>query len=117
MNKDEIVAYLMKKKTYYERMNRALPGSGYAAELVIVTEVISLIEEQAKVIESMREFVEFVRSAPVSSGICCCGDTLVGHSDPYSCGHTPVDQWDHSVGLWIKSIGELTLSKALPSES
>lgn len=53
-----------------------------------------LIERQAAQIEMMREFIA---RAPVSSGVCCCGEPIDGHSSPMSCGHTPVDLWDHSV--------------------
>lgn len=51
------------------------------------------------------DFIEFVRSAPVASGICCCGDNMDRHSDP-SCGHSPVDQWDRSLSLWLEELGK-----------
>ena len=54
----------------------------------------NLIERQAAQIEMMREFIA---RAPVSSGVCCCGEAIDGHSSPMSCGHSPVDLWDHSV--------------------
>lgn len=37
-----------------------------------------------------------IDTAPVTSGVCCCGDDMKNHPDPMSCGHTPVDQWDHT---------------------
>ena len=40
---------------------------------------------------------DFIASAQVSSGVCCCGEAMDGHSSPMSCGHSPVDLWDHSV--------------------
>lgn len=57
-------------------------------------ELTTLIERQAAQIELMREFIA---RAPVSSGVCCCGESMNGHSDPAYCGHTPVDLWDYSV--------------------
>ena len=54
----------------------------------------NIIERQAAQIEMMREFIA---RAPVSSGVCCCGEAIDGHSSPMSCGHSPVDLWDHSV--------------------
>lgn len=51
-----------------------------------------------------REFIEFVKGAPVSSGVCCCGDSIDGHADPMSCGHSPVDQWEYSLSNWIAEI-------------
>ena len=55
---------------------------------------VDIIERQAAQIEMMREFIA---RAPVSSGVCCCGEAIDGHSSPMSCGHSPVDLWDHSV--------------------
>ncbi len=49
---------------------------------------------QAAQIEMMREFIA---RAPVSSGVCCCGEAIDRHSSPMICGHSPVDLWDHSV--------------------
>lgn len=51
-------------------------------------------------------FIDFVKNAPVSSGVCCCGDNILTHGDPMSCGHTPVDQWHWSLSLWIKQIAK-----------
>lgn len=39
----------------------------------------------------------FIRKAPVSSGVCCCGEEMQKHDHPMTCGHTPVDTWDHAV--------------------
>lgn len=50
--------------------------------------------KQAAQIEMLRDFIE---TAPVSTGVCCCGESMEGHSSPMNCGHTPVDLWDHSV--------------------
>ena len=49
---------------------------------------------QAAQIEMMRDFIE---TAPVSTGVCCCGESMEGHSSSMNCSHTPVDLWDHSV--------------------
>ena len=59
-----------------------------------VPDAADLIERQAAQIEMMREFIA---RAHVSSGVCCCGEAIDGHSSPMSCGHSPVDLWDHSV--------------------
>ena len=56
--------------------------------------------------KKIAEFIEFVRNAPVSSGVCCCGESMDRHSDPMSCGHSPVDQWDWSLSLWLEEIGK-----------
>lgn len=49
-------------------------------------------------------FVEFVKTAPVQSGVCCCGDSMDNHPSPMSCGHSPVDQWDYSLSGWLEQI-------------
>lgn len=57
-------------------------------------ELRATVERQAAQIEMLRDFIE---TAPVSTGVCCCGESMEGHSSPMNCGHTPVDLWDHSV--------------------
>jgi len=52
-----------------------------------------LAAEQAKNV-GMRDLIAH---AQVSSGVCCCGEPMDGHSSPMSCGHSPVDMWDHAV--------------------
>lgn len=49
-------------------------------------------------------FLDFVKTAPVSSGVCCCGDDMEKHTDPMSCGHSPVDQWNYSLSSWLRQI-------------
>ena len=53
-----------------------------------------LAAEQAKNVD----LLDFIARAQVSSGVCCCGEPMDGHSSPMSCGHSPVDMWDHAVG-------------------
>ena len=43
--------------------------------------------------EQRDELLAFCKNAPVSSGVCCCGDDMGKHSDE----HTPVDQWDYAI--------------------
>lgn len=50
------------------------------------------------------DFLEFVKNAPVSSGVCCCGSPMDDHPEPMSCGHGPVDQWNHSLSSWLEQI-------------
>lgn len=48
------------------------------------------------------EFVQFVKEAPVGTGVCCCGDNMHNHCNQYSCGHTPRDEWDYALHGWIE---------------
>lgn len=52
-----------------------------------------LAAEQAKNVK----LLDFIARAQVSSGVCCCGEPMDGHPSPMSCGHSPVDMWDHAV--------------------
>lgn len=64
-------------------------------------------------IEMMREFIA---RAPVSSGVCYCGEAIDGHSNPMSCGHTPVDLWDHSVEQILATAPDQALEQFAATE-
>jgi hypothetical protein len=68
----------------------------------------NLIERQAAQIEMMRDFIAI---APVSSGVCCCGEAIDGHSNSMYCGHTPVDLWDHSVEQILATTSDQALEQ------
>lgn len=46
--------------------------------------------------------VDLVCTAPVSSGVCCCGDSMDNHPNPMNCGHSPLDMWDNAVANLLK---------------
>ena len=50
------------------------------------------------------EFVSWVREAPVSSGVCVCGESMNGY---HSKDHSPVDMWDHALTGWLAEIEPL----------
>lgn len=52
------------------------------------------------------QFVRWVIKAPVSSGVCCCGGTIV---PAVGCGsqHGSIDSWDYELGNWCKDLDEL----------
>lgn len=45
----------------------------------------------------------FIQNAPVSSGVCCCGDSMEKH---YSPDHSAVDMWDHSVRCYAEEFAK-----------
>lgn len=57
--------------------------------------------EAAEEIERLRSAVEtainFLRSAPMESGYCCCGEPMDSHG--YDSGHSPVDELAYHAGL------------------
>lgn len=48
------------------------------------------------------QFVEWVKHAPVSSGVCCCGDDMA-HADHRN--HSAVDMRDHGLENWLRELG------------
>jgi hypothetical protein len=52
------------------------------------------------------ELLAFMQGAPVSSGVCCCGDSMENHASPMICGHSPVDMWDNAVNSWTEQIAK-----------
>ena len=46
----------------------------------------------AALTEALEGCVAAIEHADMADGVCCCGDMMEGHSDPMSCGHSPVDQ-------------------------
>lgn len=65
-----------------------------------------------KLLDKYKAFLEFVKTAQVQSGVCCCGDNMANHPEPMSCGHMAVDQWDYSLKLWCE---ELENAEKFPS--
>lgn len=52
------------------------------------------------------------------TGSCCCGDDMERHSDPMSCGHTPVDHGEYVArGVYESAVepARALLAKALPT--
>ena len=41
--------------------------------------------------------IDFLRFAPLSSGICACGDSIEGHANAMNCGHSPVDSGEYNI--------------------
>ena len=65
------------------------------------------------------KLLDFIQNAPVSSGVCCCGEGMDRHSDPMSCGHSPRDQWDWSVQCLVeqaKKHDHMALNERLAQE-
>lgn len=83
---------------------------GEAAELIdeLDQNVQVYMDKYVKLEASYCSLVEFIKNAPVASGVCCCGDSIAGHADPMTCGHVPVDAWDYAVLLLCEEIDRLS---------
>ena len=60
-------------------------------------------QERDQLREQVKMLRDFIASAQVSSGVCCCGEAMDGHSSPMSCGHSPVDMWDYHSGELLEA--------------
>ena len=58
--------------------------------------------EIARLREALEGVATFLETAPLESGVCCCGDPIEGHG--YHSGHSPVDQASYTAMLWAKDI-------------
>lgn len=58
-----------------------------------------IIAQQARI----EQLTNFIKYAQVSSGVCCCGDSMEGHPSPMTCGHSPVDMWDYHSGELLEA--------------
>lgn len=63
--------------------------------------------EIARLRGALERAVSFVQHAEVSSGVCCCGDSIDGHGNPMDCGHSPRDTWDYAAEGFIKEMQAL----------
>ncbi|WP_292041545.1 hypothetical protein [Massilia sp. UBA6681] len=62
--------------------------------------------EIARIKDQRDRLLAFIQNAGVSSGVCCCGDSMERHGNPMDSGHNPVDMWDHGVACWTEEIAE-----------
>ncbi len=63
----------------------------HAANIDCVNHFNALIDERNELLEIAKSVEGLVSNVDCSSGVCCCGDSMEGHSDPMYCGHTPTD--------------------------
>lgn len=61
-----------------------------------------LLNERDEKLAKYAEFLAWCETAPVGSGVCCCGDNMQGHGN-YG-DHGAVDEWDHALGNWAKEL-------------
>ena len=54
--------------------------------------------------DKIKRLVDFIHATP-PSGVCCCGDSMEDHADPYYAGHSPVDMYDYAVYCLLKELG------------
>lgn len=55
----------------------------------------NLISAAPDLFAALGACVVSLERAKTEEGVCCCGDSMDRHSDPMSCGHSPVDMGDY----------------------
>lgn len=61
-----------------------------------------IVAQQARI----EQLIGFIEHAQVSSGVCCCGDSMDGHPSPMDCGHSPVDMWDYHSAALLEAVSD-----------
>ena len=57
----------------------------------------------AVAVEAIEACVASLERADTTEGVCCCGDSMEQHSDPMSCGHSPVDMGNYYASKAIEA--------------
>lgn len=95
-NTDDLLDLIASRDAEIQRLQFAL-ADAESLELGTAERCDQLRAELAAEQANNTRLRDFIASAQVSSGVCCCGEAMDGHSSPMSCGHSPVDMWDHAV--------------------
>lgn len=67
--------------------------------LGLADRITALSAEVERKDEALRSAVDFLKSAPLESGYCCCGDAVDAHG--MGSGHSPVDELAYAANnLW-----------------
>ena len=56
----------------------------------------------AELLEIAKSVEGMVSNCDISSGVCCCGDSMEKHQDPMYCGHSPVDSGVYAADSLLK---------------
>ena len=51
--------------------------------------------ENLRLLKLAKNWSSLCSNAAVTSGVCCCGDSMDGHASPMSCGHSPCDSGEY----------------------
>lgn len=97
----------------YAAENSALREAGFENAQDLFTSYQGLEKQLAAAQAREQQLRELIEHAPVSSGVCCCGDSMDSHQDPMVCGHSPVDQWDWAVFGLLKETPDTTALEAM----
>ena len=66
-------------------------------------ELAAAQQREAALTKALEACVASLERVDTAEGVCCCGDSMDRHSDPMSCGHSPVDMGDYYAGQALES--------------
>ena len=75
----------------------------YEAQLEAEAELAAAQQREAALTKALEACVASLERVDTAEGVCCCGDSMDRHSDPMSCGHSPVDMGDYYAGQALES--------------
>jgi hypothetical protein len=70
-----------------------------------------LIAAAPDLLIALRSMLAIVSETGIASGICCCGDDMDRHENPFNCGHVAVDSGHYHSGPFLES-ARAAISKA-----
>ena len=79
-------------------------AAAQAAAAVIAADRAGLVARVAELEKLARTVRDFLLTAPLESGVCCCGDPVEGHG--YGSGHSPVDDLAYYAGNLANEISD-----------
>lgn len=104
---DGAIVHTIREMLNSQNVPRAAYIDDHVANAIVQRNIAS--DKLDKAIKALRFYQTIVENSEISSGVCCCGDDMVTHSEPISCGHTPVDQASYAAHNHYKHVKELLL--------
>jgi hypothetical protein len=69
---------------------------------VILAAALELPEVKA-LVDNLEGWLNIAHHCDITDGCCCCGEDMTNHSEPMSCGHSPVDHGSYVADGMVKS--------------
>jgi hypothetical protein len=66
-----------------------------------------LKNEKTELLAALRDTVGIINETGIASGICCCGEDMDLHENPFDGGHSAVDSGEYCLGPILESARQL----------
>lgn len=70
--------------------------------LEIARKMEALNEREKRLTVSLELMISIVEDLDWRAGVCCCGDSMEEHCNPFDCGHSAVDMGEYYVGRAVE---------------